>query len=456
MRSAKSVQELIDTETKFYSYIDTSRQSYEHIPIIPDNLIIKKVDLAFSVSLQVPINFDKDLVYFVFCQYADNFIESSRNLLDGQAMFDKIVLKETYQRFMVRKGFFFVDEFTTLINNLQESGTYKFWYKQANEKSLGKLQAVEHTKESAFDVISFSGMAIPLIVLLVGCFVSFMFFIFENIVNRLKESCLNRIVLMRNRVKGLKIKRSVNLDKWLQKYVYKNKFKADETIKARKDEILRVPSPSASAGQIPTSLRRSSARALATESMIPPRQGSFRQQRLSPVQPASPAPIDKPALAFCKRRMSWPEINTTSTSRVQESDGSFFESFTALSWKRENRRMSAVRAAETRAEQMPIDEKETIKEDEIETVNEREQLYVDVLYTIANCVGCQQPGGQYAHYKDEMYIAAQRAFGVSPDRHYRLLHAAVEDKPKIIVLSVIVQEAEGLEAKDANGKFFWK
>lgn len=56
--------------------------------------------------------------------------------------------------------------------------------------------------------------------------------------------------------------------------------------------------------------------------------------------------------------------------------------------------MSAVRAAETRAEQMPIDEKETIKEDEIETVNEREQLYVDVLYTIANCVGCQQPGGQ--------------------------------------------------------------
>lgn len=81
--------------------------------------------------------------------------------------------------------------------------------------------------------------------------------------------------------------------------------------------------------------------------------------------------------------------------RVQESDASFFESFTALSWKRENRRMSAVRAAETRAEQMPIAEKETLlKEDEIETVNEREQLYVDVLYTIANCVGCQQPGGQ--------------------------------------------------------------
>lgn len=80
--------------------------------------------------------------------------------------------------------------------------------------------------------------------------------------------------------------------------------------------------------------------------------------------------------------------------RVQESDGSFFESFTALSWKRENRRMSSIRAAETRAEAMPIGENDTIKEDEIETVNEREQLYLDVLYTIANSVGCQQSVGQ--------------------------------------------------------------
>lgn len=51
-----------------------------------------------------------------------------------------------------------------------------------------------------------------------------------------------------------------------------------------------------------------------------------------------------------------------------------------------------------------------------------------------------------------MYLQAQRVFSVSADRHYRLLHAANEEKPKIIVLTVIVQEAEGLEAKDANGK----
>jgi putative lipase involved disintegration of autophagic bodies len=51
-----------------------------------------------------------------------------------------------------------------------------------------------------------------------------------------------------------------------------------------------------------------------------------------------------------------------------------------------------------------------------------------------------------------MLTTAQRAFGISTERHFRLLHAASEEKPKVIVLSVIVQEAEGLEAKDANGK----
>lgn len=69
----------------------------------------------------------------------------------------------------------------------------------------------------------------------------------------------------------------------------------------------KVPSPSATA-PLACSLRRTSSRGM--ESMIPPRQGSFRQSR-SPVQQA---PLDRPPLAFCKRRLSWPEINASSTS----------------------------------------------------------------------------------------------------------------------------------------------
>uniref|UniRef100_A0A8W7P4S1 Uncharacterized protein n=1 Tax=Anopheles coluzzii TaxID=1518534 RepID=A0A8W7P4S1_ANOCL len=181
----------------------------------------------------------------------------------------------------------------------------------------------------------------------------------------------------------------------------------------------------------------------------PPRQGSFRG-RSSPINPNPP---DKPSFSVWKRRPSWPEVEIKSSSGVQENDGSYFESFTALSWKSENRRMSAVRAVETRAEILPENDNDRLLEDDIERSEQKEHLYLDVLYAIANTVGAPAPGGQFAHYKEEMYLQAQRVFNVSADRHYRLLHAATEEKPKIIVLTVIVQEAEGLEAKDANGEF---
>lgn len=80
---------------------------------------------------------------------------------------------------------------------------------------------------------------------------------------------------------------------------------------------------------------------------------------------------------------------------VQETDGSYFESFTALAWKRENRRMSAVRIAESRAEAMPENERDPQADEEIaDSPEQKEQLYIDVLYTIANSVGAPAPGGQ--------------------------------------------------------------
>lgn len=55
------------------------------------------------------------------------------------------------------------------------------------------------------------------------------------------------------------------------------------------------------------SIRRQS-RAL--ECLAPPRKGSFRQ-RNSPIHTAPP---DRPPLAFCRRRLSWPEVDPRSTS----------------------------------------------------------------------------------------------------------------------------------------------
>lgn len=80
---------------------------------------------------------------------------------------------------------------------------------------------------------------------------------------------------------------------------------------------------------------------------------------------------------------------------IQETDGGYFEAFTALAWKRDNRRMSAVRTAETRAEMIPEKEHDAQAHEEIDdTPDEKEQLYIEVLQTIANAVGAPAPGGQ--------------------------------------------------------------
>lgn len=62
--------------------------------------------------------------------------------------------------------------------------------------------------------------------------------------------------------------------------------------------------------------------------------------------------------------------------------------------------MSAIRNAEARAEKIPEQEfdpqaqQQQLQEDELERPDQKEQLYIDVLYTIANTVGAPAPGGQ--------------------------------------------------------------
>ncbi|XP_046402880.1 uncharacterized protein LOC124168661 [Ischnura elegans] len=128
-----------------------------------------------------------------------------------------------------------------------------------------------------------------------------------------------------------------------------------------------------------------------------------------------------------RSRQSWADIEQSTVSGAEEAaDGSFFESFTALPWKLENRRLIAVREGE----------------------GGLEQLYVELLYTITNKVGA--PTGQFSHYKEELYSYAQEAFGLPDDLHRKFLSIATEEKPPIVVLNLVVLEAEGLEAKDAN------
>ncbi|XP_072947566.1 BAI1-associated protein 3 [Epargyreus clarus] len=165
------------------------------------------------------------------------------------------------------------------------------------------------------------------------------------------------------------------------------------------------------------------------------------------------APPEKPTMAFCKRRLSWPEVDSSVNSGVQDTDGSYFENFTALSWRQENRRLAALRLAEARAERPPPAPHDLgLKSVSAQLSHkEHEHLYTEVLYCIENAVGAPAPDGQFAAYKEEVIEYARRAFRVSPEVHARALRAAGSERPPTVVLGCAVLEADGLEAKDANG-----
>ncbi|XP_076331977.1 BAI1-associated protein 3-like isoform X2 [Tachypleus tridentatus] len=141
----------------------------------------------------------------------------------------------------------------------------------------------------------------------------------------------------------------------------------------------------------------------------------------------------------------------TTDERVKDADGCFFENFTALSWKQENRKLQAEREDESeKGRPLPIEADVGITPIEFKLAKkECEQLYVEVLYTIKHKLGASS--GNYDAYAGDLYDYAQEAFGMSSDNHRRLLAVAQEEKPPIPVLNVVVVEARDLEAKDSDG-----
>ncbi|XP_068228160.1 uncharacterized protein [Palaemon carinicauda] len=82
--------------------------------------------------------------------------------------------------------------------------------------------------------------------------------------------------------------------------------------------------------------------------------------------------------------------------------------------------------------------------------NLMEALYVEVLYTVFHKVGAQLHTDK-KDVSDDLPRYAQTAFHIDMQDHLRLQAVAQEEKPPILVLNLVVVEAENLEAKDPNG-----
>ncbi|KAI8794151.1 protein unc-13 D [Biomphalaria glabrata] len=147
---------------------------------------------------------------------------------------------------------------------------------------------------------------------------------------------------------------------------------------------------------------------------------------------------------------SYCQKSNSGRCRVQESDGSFFESYTSLAWRQENKRLRAASEDDKDYDRPPPVEIQFATKPQIQKPSRKEfeLLYIEVLYTIKHKIGTTSGG--HSPYIQDLFQYAKEAFGVSPEDHARLLAKATEEKPPIVILNVNVIEASNLEAKDAD------
>ena len=187
-RSVATLEELNNSNTQIYEYYMDGIQ-------FRDDLIVHKMSLnEDNVILKMPDNLDVNMAYLVSNQYADAFIESTRNFdKDGRRLFDK--LKENVMSYVptytVKKAFPLKKELQFMVTALRESGIKKHWIEQMfNEKqnTIDPVLAKNVVEVVEKIVLSFSDMKVPFVILGIGMTLSFVFFIIEHIYHVIKRN----------------------------------------------------------------------------------------------------------------------------------------------------------------------------------------------------------------------------------------------------------------------------
>jgi len=217
-RSAHDLTELNDSGATFFTFYTKELATFSSVPFIREELIQNKLDLTSMSDLIVPESFDKNLVYLVTCNYADLFVRSMRNIDEDRKIFDVIKITEMFKGYPIRKGFQYANEFKQIVENLVESGIYKFWQQKSIQPSLSNSKRINIEEQEYFD------MKFPLILLITGCSISFLVFLYENFISRWKSTCMNRIGVIQDNLQHQQVKRKLKLTKWMSKYIYKKKL----------------------------------------------------------------------------------------------------------------------------------------------------------------------------------------------------------------------------------------
>ncbi|CAO1367642.1 unnamed protein product [Diamesa tonsa] len=178
---------IINENTEQFVYKDTIRK-----------FINKEADLSLATIVQmpskvcIPKDFDHNLAYVTTCQYAEAFIRSARNFNGNQRLFDLMDEKITFyaQSYPVSNIFPLKKELQLFVSVLRESGLRDYWVQSEVHENNRDI------KEDEKSVLSLNDMQLPFIILGSGLGLSLLVFIFELIVNNIKERRMNRVIYL--------------------------------------------------------------------------------------------------------------------------------------------------------------------------------------------------------------------------------------------------------------------
>ena len=200
MRSVQSLIELNDSDTKVYEY-------YEEIKFFAPEKVIHKIPLrvGYTALSMLPENVDTSLAYGVRCRFGQEFVGSKQNFENDRQLFDFLsgYAENRYASYLVHENFPLKSRFIALVTSLQESGILNFWTEIIVRESFPK-----HFQNETENALSIKAMYLPLLILVVGLFISFIVFLLELIYFRYSswKSC-EIIDLRKERMKRKRLHR---------------------------------------------------------------------------------------------------------------------------------------------------------------------------------------------------------------------------------------------------------
>ncbi|XP_071743280.1 BAI1-associated protein 3 isoform X2 [Lepeophtheirus salmonis] len=161
------------------------------------------------------------------------------------------------------------------------------------------------------------------------------------------------------------------------------------------------------------------------------------------------------AFKMNNKKDKWPEFADTG-SKIQDVDDGFFELYGGLSSHHHEKKHAYFIQLRNSLESndAPLESSVGFKAQCHQiTVEEFKSVYKEVLYTIRNKIGTTEGWNDMdgGCEQEDLYNFAQSAFHIDRKLHNYLLSLASEEKSPIVVLNVVVIEADSLEAKDPDG-----